>query len=80
MADSSLVIGSIEKNKLEDVVVRLEEFKGHRYVDIRIFADFNDMGEKNPTKKGLALKLSCLSQLVETLQKAEAEAKRLGYL
>ncbi len=75
-------IATIEKSKIEELRVALKEYKGHRYVDIRTFAEpYADEGQgRVATKKGVTLSLAKLPELIEALQKAEVEARALGLL
>ena len=46
------LISTIHKNRLEEVRVRLDAFKGLHLFDIRVFADFSGSDpEKRPTKR-----------------------------
>jgi hypothetical protein len=46
---------------------------------VRIFTEFaNSDGERRPTKRGVAVALHRLPQLIEALQAALDEARRLG--
>ena len=76
-----ILIGTIEKSRLEEVRVRLDAFKGLHLFDIRVFADFSGSDpEKRPTKKGLTMRIEKLPDLIELLQEAEAEAIRRGLI
>ena len=59
-------IATIEKNKTEELRVALNEFKGRRYLDIRIYIDpYADEGQgRVPTKKGVTCPLSKLPDLI----------------
>ncbi len=74
------IIASFAKNRVEDVVVRLETFHGVPCLDVRVFADFDQSGEKRPTKKGIAIKAELIPTLIAALQDAEAEARRRGLI
>ena len=75
-------ITTIEKNKIEELRVALKEYKGHRYVDIRTFAEpYADEGQgRIPTKRGVTLKLEDLAELIAALQEAEKQARAAGLL
>jgi hypothetical protein len=74
-------IAIVPKNALEEVRVSLSEFKGSHLVDVRVFADFDGTrGEKKATKKGVALKVASLPELIKALEAARAEAERQGLL
>ena len=47
-------IGEIERTESEVVRVSTEEYKGRKYVDVRIYFA-NDEGEWKPTKKGVTI-------------------------
>lgn len=78
MSDLGTVIGRIRKNKAETAVVRLVEFHGTLCVDIRAFVE-GDRGEDVPTKKGIALNVSLIRDLIAALQEAKAEADRRAW-
>lgn len=80
MSDQGTVIATFAKNKAEDVVVRLDEFRGVHFVDVRSFADFDSSGAKRPTKKGVAVNVRLIPKLITALRDAETEARRRGLL
>jgi hypothetical protein len=72
-----VVVGSVRKNSLEEVRVSISEFRGHNLVDVRVFADFDGRGgEPRPTKKGIALKVELLPDLIAALQAAQEAGAR----
>jgi len=75
-----MTINEIDKNSKEKIRVSIEEFRGHRFIDCRVyFAD--DAGAWHPTKKGIALNSECISDVIQALQqanKALAEVKVHG--
>ncbi len=75
-------IATIEKNKIEELRVALKEYKGHDYVDVRTYVEpYADEGQgRVPTKKGVALALTKLPELIAALQQAESEAREAGLL
>ena len=66
MADDEQIIAEIEKNRLEFVRVRLGQFRGHPFVDARIFVRPDDQA----TKKGLAVPPRLLPELIAALTEA----------
>ena len=54
----TIEIATVEKNKTEELPIALKEFKGRRYLDIRIFVEpYTDEGQgRVPTKKGVTLR------------------------
>jgi len=74
------VIATLPKNSHEDLVVALDEFRGNRLLDLRLFAQMDGADEKAPTKRGISINIRKLPALIEALHDAEAEAKRRGLL
>ncbi len=72
----------IAKNKTEELRVALKEFKGIDYLDVRTYVEPNaDAGQgRVPTKKGVALAVAKLPELISALQQAESEARAAGLL
>ena len=70
-SDGEFVIACIEKNGSQDVRVRLRELYGQTHVDVRVFTEVRDDDERQPTKKGVTLKVERLPELVDALQSAE---------
>lgn len=79
MTDAPDFIATLTKNSREDVRVSLAEFGGVDLVDLRIWASF-DGAERRPTKKGVSLKVTSLSELIKGLQAARDEAQRRGLI
>jgi len=50
--DSDQLIATIEKNPDEEIRVSLREYKGHPFVDIRVYWK-PPQGEPGPTRKGV---------------------------
>ena len=71
---------TIEKSKIEELRIALKEYKGHRYVDIRTYADpFADEGQgRVATKKGATCPLAKLPDLIAALQEAEEQIRGQG--
>jgi Transcriptional Coactivator p15 (PC4) len=62
-------IAEIEKNVKERIRVSIEEYHGRTFVDCRVYFR-DDQGEWRPTKKGIALNLDCINEVIEDLQRA----------
>ena len=69
---TALEIGRIQKNKTTSTLVQLMQFKGQKYMDIREF--FTTANGTFPTKKGVAIPLDKLSELVTLVEQAEAKS------
>ena len=75
------VIATVKKNALEELRVVLSEYRGHDLVNVRIWASYDSAdADKRPTKKGFALRIGLLPELIASLKKAEAEARAAGLL
>ena len=56
----------IEKNSRESFVVSETEYKGNKYVDVRVFYKDTD-GTLKPTRKGVSIRRDQLDELVSAL-------------
>ena len=56
----------IEKNSRESIVVSETEYKGSKYVDVRVFYKDAD-GSLNPTRKGVSLRPEKVAELRDAL-------------
>ena len=71
-------IAIIPKNSLEETQIDLSEFKGNKLVSARVYYDAGN-DDWRPTKKGVAVKISQLPDLIEALQKAQSTANEPGW-
>lgn len=58
---------TIRKNANEELRVSLDEFRGHRLVNLRVWFKAED-GEMRPGKQGVALRVELLPELMEALR------------
>lgn len=78
---SHLVIASLDKNRSEHLRVALDEFRGHRLLDLRITVELtSSSGIQTPTKKGVSVGVHMLPELRQALEEAESQARELGWL
>ncbi|RLE45585.1 transcriptional coactivator p15 [Candidatus Woesearchaeota archaeon] len=63
-------IGEIRKNATEVIRVGWSEYKGHHFLDMRVYFE-DDSGNWRPTKKGIAIPPEQLAGIMELLAKAE---------
>ena len=56
----------IEKNSRESIVVSETEYKGNKYVDVRVFFKDTD-GSLKPTRKGVSVRPEKVAELVAAL-------------
>jgi hypothetical protein len=73
-------IAVIKKNTQDELRVTLDEFRGARLVDIRVFSTFTAANVPMPTKKGVAIGVGKIGDLIEALGKAKAEAEAMGWI
>ena len=59
----------IEKNSRESIVVSEIEYKGNKYIDVRVFYKDTD-GNLKPTRKGVSLRPEKVAELVTALAAA----------
>jgi hypothetical protein len=64
-----MIIGDIERSETEVLRVSAEEYKGRKYIDIRIYFA-NDEGEWKPTKKGVTIQPDKVDTFLELIKKA----------
>lgn len=76
--EEDVIIGSIEKNKREEIRVTLSNFKGHDLLGCRIWFKAGDTYK--PSSKGIAVNVRILPELIGLLEEAEKKAVELGVL
>jgi len=59
--------GEVRKNSMELIRVVGKEYKGHLFVDVRVYYESED-GEYRPTKKGIALGPEVIEPVIELLK------------
>ncbi len=64
-----MLIAEIEKNMKERIRISIEEYRGSRFVDCRVYFEGED-GAWMPTKKGIALNAESIADVIQALQKA----------
>jgi hypothetical protein len=69
----------LAKNAREKIIFRLGEFKGHKFIDMRVFA-VEDGKDPAPTKKGLAVSPALWPQFRAALDQMEAAMVAEGWL
>ncbi len=73
MAEELKMLGTIERSETEQLQIAVKEFKGRKYLDMRIFYT-TDGGESwLPTKKGVTCSPEHLEILKQAIEEAEKE-------
>lgn len=73
MADDK-VVSSFKRNPTEEVRATLKEFRGKRYLDLRIYYQ-DEAGEWKPTRKGVSLSTDFMPELKEAVMSLERALK-----
>jgi hypothetical protein len=66
-------VAIFEKNKYQDVKVRISEYQGNDVIDIRIWTQPPQGDEKVPTGKGININVKLFSKLKEAVAKLEKD-------
>lgn len=61
-----VMVSSFKRNPTEEVRATLKEFRGRRYLDLRIYYQ-DDEGEWKPTRKGVSLSTDFMPELKEAV-------------
>lgn len=70
---------TVPKNSQEIIQFNLEEFKGHKLADLRVYCQQEGKG-LIPTKKGISIPISLWSQIRKGLKKLEKAMLAVGWL
>jgi len=73
MADDSKLIATVPRSATEQLQIALSEFKGKKYLDLRIFYTTDTGATWLPTKKGVTVSPENLELLKDAIEKAIAE-------
>jgi hypothetical protein len=55
----------IRKSSMDEIRVMWSEYKGHRYLDIRVYTEVEGKVDKVPTKKGVTLRPDLIPELIK---------------
>lgn len=81
MSEAERIVAVLDRGPTQQIQIRLNEFKGRRYLDLRTFYLDEDGETWKPTRKGVSIPVELFGQLkaalekVEPLIEAEAEAE-----
>ena len=75
VVNNEVLIGELVKNSKITTKVRITEFKGNKYVDIRDYFLPNSSAVYGPTKKGITIPAGKISEIINLMEKAEAQVK-----
>lgn len=68
-------VAIFEKNKYQDVKVRISEYQGNNVIDIRIWTQPPQGDDKVPTGKGININVKLFAKLKEAVDKLEKDLK-----
>ena len=68
-------VAVFEKNKYQDVKIRISEYQGNNVIDVRIWTQPPQGDEKVPTGKGVNINVKLFPKLKESIEKLEKELK-----
>jgi hypothetical protein len=70
---SSKTVAMISKSEVNEVRVSIDEFLGHRFINIREWLMWGDLEEMAPTKKGVTIPVDSFPELKEAVVKLDQE-------
>ncbi len=73
-------VAVFEKNKYQDVKFRISEYQGNDVIDIRIWTQPPQGGEKVPTGKGVNINIKLFPKLKEAVLKLEKDLTEASML
>jgi hypothetical protein len=77
VSSQPVIIAQWRRNSRERVRVTLDEYQGHRTIDVRTWFQ-SDHGELKPTRTGITIGIKHLPRLARALADALAKARELG--
>ena len=80
LEEGETFVGIVGKNKTEEVRVRFGQFKGHDFLDLRVYYSRGQDEAYRPSPRGLTIKPSKIPDLIKVLQEAERQARERGLL
>lgn len=72
MSESN-VLATIPRSSTEEIHIQINEYKGKKYLDLRVFYTTDEGASWSPTKKGITLPPEKLQDLIDAVEKAKEE-------
>ena len=72
MAESKM-LAAIPRSATEEIHIQINEYKGKKYLDLRVYYTTDDGLNWNPTKKGVTFAPDKLGELKQAIEEAEKE-------
>ena len=67
------ILTTVPRSATEEIQVSINEYRGKKYLDLRVYYTTDDGLNWNPTKKGVTFSPDKLSDLKAAVEKAMAE-------
>ena len=72
MAEGKL-LAAIPRTATEQIQIQINEYKGKKYLDLRVYYTTDDGANWSPTKKGVTFAPEKLDELKQTIEEAQKE-------
>ena len=72
-------IFTIQKNRKEQLRIRLREYNGHPLLDLRVFEP-DSTGRLKASTRGVSVNVRLIGEIIEGLEQARGEFQRGGLL
>jgi len=79
MREMEKIIAELERTETEKLVIQAKDFKGHQYIDFRIYY-LADEDQWRPTQKGVTVAPKLWEDFKKGVEEAEALLKAEGLL
>lgn len=77
MTDDKKLLATIPRNATEEIQVKLSEYKGRKFLDMRVFYTTDSGKTWLPTKKGIAIYPENLDELKSAIELAQKELEEV---
>ena len=77
MADDKKLLATIPRTATEEIRVAISEYKGKKFLDMRVFYTTDGGASWLPTKKGIAVYPESLEQLQNAVELARKELEAI---
>lgn len=74
------VITTIDKSDRDDIRVSLSDFKGKKYIDIRLFVETEEDKDRIPTKKGITFSIDLYPEFKRAIKTLEDTLLKKGLI
>jgi hypothetical protein len=64
-------IAIIPKNSMDEIRIRWSDYRGNRYLDIRVYTEIAGNADRGLTEKGVTLRPDLIPELMKALESAQ---------